>query len=165
MSRTSAGWPRRRRARSTRTCTSSRSRRGRCLAPGAIGNYELYGDRHLIVPNDDGLNFDYHLKAKSDGKAKLTIADAAGNTVRTIEGPANAGFNRVTWDMSAGRGRTAEPGEYKVTMEIGKVRAGAEGQGSAGGTLTAEPTNGSRLWALGFRPVPRDCAQSPQPRA
>jgi hypothetical protein len=40
--------------------------------------------------------------------------------VRTLEGPANAGFNRATWDLSAGQGRMAEPGEYKVTMEVGK---------------------------------------------
>jgi photosystem II stability/assembly factor-like uncharacterized protein len=86
---------------------------------GAIGNYELYGDRHLIVPNDEGLNFDYYLKAKGEGKAKIAIADAAGKAVRTIEGPMNAGMNRVTWDMTGGRGRAVEPGEYTVTLEVG----------------------------------------------
>jgi flagellar hook assembly protein FlgD len=39
--------------------------------------------------------------------------------VRTIEGAANAGMNRATWDMTGGRGRTVEPGEYTVTLEVG----------------------------------------------
>jgi photosystem II stability/assembly factor-like uncharacterized protein len=85
---------------------------------GAIGNYELYGDRHLIVPNDDGLNCDYYLKAKVDGKAKISIADATGREIRTLEGPANAGFNRVAWNMTAGRGRAVPPGEYTITLDV-----------------------------------------------
>ena len=86
--------------------------------PGAIGNFEFYGDRHLIVPNDDGLNFDYYLKSKADGVVKITIADAAGTAIRTIDGPGNAGMNRATWSMT-GRGRAVEPGEYTVTLQVG----------------------------------------------
>jgi photosystem II stability/assembly factor-like uncharacterized protein len=85
---------------------------------GAWGNFEFYGDRQLIVPNDEGLNFDYFLKAKADGKAKVTIADAAGKEVRTLEGTANAGLNRVTWDMAGARGRAVGTGEYTVTIEV-----------------------------------------------
>jgi photosystem II stability/assembly factor-like uncharacterized protein len=87
--------------------------------PGAIGNFEFYGDRHLIVPNDDGLNVDYYLKSKADGGVKITIADASGAVVRSLDGPGNAGMNRATWNMSGGRGRTAAPGEYTVTLEAG----------------------------------------------
>jgi photosystem II stability/assembly factor-like uncharacterized protein len=86
---------------------------------GAIGNYELYGDRHLLVPNDDGLNLDYFLKMRSDAKARITIADAAGKELHTLEGTANAGLNRATWDMTGARGRVVDPGEYTVTIEVG----------------------------------------------
>ncbi len=30
----------------------------------------------------------------------------------------NAGMNRVTWDMTGGRGRAVEPGEYTITLEV-----------------------------------------------
>jgi len=89
---------------------------------GAIGNYELYGDRHLVVPNDDGLNFDYFLKTKVDGKVKVAITDAAGKEVKTLEGPGAAGMNRVTWDMTGARGRAVTPGEYGVTIQAGEKK-------------------------------------------
>jgi hypothetical protein len=87
--------------------------------PGAIGNFEFYGDRQLIVPNDDGLNFDYYLKSKAEGAVKITVADAAGTAIRTIDGPGSAGMNRATWNMGGGRGRAVEPGEYTVTLQVG----------------------------------------------
>ena len=87
--------------------------------PGAIGNFEFYGDRHLIVPNDDDLHFDYYLKSKAEGAVKITIADAAGIVFRTLDGPGNAGMNRATWNMGGGRGRGVEPGEYTVTLQVG----------------------------------------------
>jgi photosystem II stability/assembly factor-like uncharacterized protein len=87
--------------------------------PGAIGNFEFYGDRHLIVPNDDDLHFDYYLKSKAEGAVKFTIADAAGTVFRTLDGPGNAGMNRATWNMGGGRGRGVEPGEYTVTLQVG----------------------------------------------
>ncbi len=86
---------------------------------GAWGNFELYGDRHLIVANDDGVNVDFFLKAKPAEKVKVTIADAAGTTVRTLEAEGHAGLNRVTWDVTAGRGRRSAPGEYTVTVAAG----------------------------------------------
>ncbi len=87
--------------------------------PGAIGNFEFYGDRQLIVPNDDGLNVDYYLKSKVEGGVKITVADAAGTVLRTFDGPGNAGMNRATWNTGGGRGRTAAPGEYTVTLQVG----------------------------------------------
>ncbi|HEY3383714.1 MAG TPA: FlgD immunoglobulin-like domain containing protein [Vicinamibacterales bacterium] len=86
---------------------------------GAWGNYELYGDRHLVVPNDDGLNFDYFLKNKAEGKITVSVSDAAGKEVRALEGTGAAGLNRVSWDMTTGRNRQAQPGEYTVTLHVG----------------------------------------------
>ena len=86
---------------------------------GPWGNFELYGDRHLIVPNDDGVNVDFFLRSKPAEKVKVAIADGAGATVRTIEAEGRAGLNRVTWDVTAGRGRRLGPGVYGVTVEAG----------------------------------------------
>jgi hypothetical protein len=83
------------------------------------GNFELYGDRQLIVPNEDGLDLEFHLGHAAVGKVAVTISDATGAVVRTFEREARAGFNRVTWDMSVGRGRLAAPGEYTVALRIG----------------------------------------------
>jgi len=92
-----------------------------CAVPreGPWGNFELYGDRHLIVPNDDGVNVDFFLRSKPAEKVKVAIADGAGATVRTIEAEGRAGLNRVTWDVTAGRGRRLGPGVYGVTVEAG----------------------------------------------
>jgi photosystem II stability/assembly factor-like uncharacterized protein len=89
---------------------------------GAWGNWELYGDRPLLVPNDDGLNFDYFLKTKADGKVKIAIADASGKEVRTLDGPGSAGMNRAVWNMRVGRGQAAAPGEYTVTVQVGEKK-------------------------------------------
>lgn len=86
---------------------------------GAWGNWELYGDRQLIVPNDEGLNFEFYLAEKPSGKAKVTITDAAGAQVRTIEEEASVGLNRISWDMTSGRGRAVPVGEYTVTIQAG----------------------------------------------
>ncbi len=90
--------------------------------PGAIGNFEFYGDRTLLVPNDDGFNFDYFLKNKVDGKVKITIADAAGKEVRTLDGPGEAGMNRAAWDTTGVRERPVAPGEYSVTVQAGEKK-------------------------------------------
>jgi photosystem II stability/assembly factor-like uncharacterized protein len=86
-------------------------------AEGAIGNYELYGDRHLIVPNDEGFAFEYYLKTKADGKASVIVTDAAGKERRTLDGTLNAGMNRVAWDMLEAGWKAVEPGEYTVTID------------------------------------------------
>jgi photosystem II stability/assembly factor-like uncharacterized protein len=86
---------------------------------GAWGNFELYGDRQLIVQNDDELHFDFFLKEKPAGRVKATVATAAGGTIRTLEAEARAGMNRISWNMRMGRGAFAAPGEYIVTLEAG----------------------------------------------
>jgi photosystem II stability/assembly factor-like uncharacterized protein len=87
--------------------------------PGAIGNFEFYGDRTLLVPNDDGLNFDYFLKSKVDGKVKITVADESGKEVRILAGPGEAGMNRAAWDMTDAHERQVTPGNFVVTLQAG----------------------------------------------
>jgi photosystem II stability/assembly factor-like uncharacterized protein len=90
---------------------------------GAWGNFELYGDRQLIVANDDEINVQFFLRDAPAGKVKVTIVNAAGATVRTIEAEGRAGINRVSWDMRAGRGAFAPPGDYTVTLQVGDRKA------------------------------------------
>jgi hypothetical protein len=77
---------------------------------GGIGNYQLLGDSHIFSPNEpNAVVVTYYLKAKATDKAKVKIADAGGEVVAELTGPAEAGLNRVLWDIgSAPRVRGAE---------------------------------------------------------
>lgn len=55
----------------------------------------------------------------------LTVSDGKGKVVRTLKGPARAGFHRVNWDLryplsadSRRGGPMATPGEYMVSLAI-----------------------------------------------
>jgi len=103
-----------------------------------FGNYHLYGDRHIVVPNEpDGLVINYFLSKELKEKVKLVITDALGTEIDTLEGTAKAGMNRIIWPMTpkftdADRERLrnarwefaylVEPGEYRVCLEIGKTK-------------------------------------------
>jgi photosystem II stability/assembly factor-like uncharacterized protein len=96
----------------------------------ALGNYHLFGDAFLEVPNEpDALVISYLVRDKVEGGATVTIADAAGDTITTIKGPAEPGLNRVSWNMrrggspGGGRGSAGVPlmpaGDYRVTVAVG----------------------------------------------
>ena len=84
-----------------------------------------------------GTTISYYLKSASTGDVKITIADATGRTIRTIDGTKDQGINRVNWNLSpqppAGRGGagfaggfgggrggfgTVDPGTYIVTLSV-----------------------------------------------
>jgi hypothetical protein len=106
---------------------------------GAWGNYELYGDRHLFVPNEDGAQITYFLRDKPAGKVTITIGNAAGQMIRTIDAPANAGLNRAEWNARAGRAGVAPPGEYTATLQAGDRKL------SQKFTVRPRVTTGSRM--------------------
>ncbi len=124
------------------------------------GNYQLYGDRVLVTPNEpNAVTISYYLRKDLSQKVKIIIKDPYGNVVRELEGSAGAGINRVRWDMRAdrpqgeapgiasrpGRGRLTEmvePGEYVVVLE-------ASGQTLQGKALI----KGRLSWAIGPFPV------------
>lgn len=102
---------------------------------GAWGNYRLFGDRHIMTPNEpNGLVFTYYLREERPDGVTLTITDASGALIRTLAGTTRAGINRVVWDFGvggpvAGRGTPggraveqpiAAPGEYLVTVQAGE---------------------------------------------
>jgi len=77
-------------------------------------------------------------KGKADGKVKIVIADAAGDTIRTFSREVKDGFNRVTWNLRADgvkfpsrradrpdadppMGATVVPGTYTLHLTYGKT--------------------------------------------
>ncbi len=99
---------------------------------GALGNYRLYGDRLAVTPNEpNGLTFAYYLKNTAPDKVTLTVTDASGKTIRTLDGATKAGLNRVVLPLvefgqqfgggGGGRGANAAPlppGEYNVLLQV-----------------------------------------------
>ena len=100
----------------------------------------LFGDRHLLTPNEpNGIVVNYYLKAAAKAKAKITVTDPFGTEWAGLEGPAEAGINRVIWDMKRQItkaeenkaafersrdvfARWAPPGEYIVILEVGSQK-------------------------------------------
>jgi hypothetical protein len=93
----------------------------------------LGGQKIFIGENAPrGAAINYYLKSAATGDVKISIADAAGKVVRTLDGTKNAGINRVTWNLAptpppgppaggfgGGRGGippSVEPGTYIVTL-------------------------------------------------
>lgn len=101
---------------------------------GALGNYRLHGDRLVVTQNEpNGMIFAYYLKEQVKDKVTLTVADASGKIIRTLDGTRKAGINRVVWDMSdvnrtpgagfrqlGGEVHVVPAGEYLVTLRIGE---------------------------------------------
>jgi hypothetical protein len=54
-----------------------------------------------------GAPINYYLKSEGSEKVEITILDAEGRVVRSIEGPKDAGINRIWWDL-----------RYEATTEI-----------------------------------------------
>jgi hypothetical protein len=82
-----------------------------------------------------GAWLDYFMPREVEGGVAITIADSAGKTVRTLNGPGEAGFHRVVWDLTAGDPKTrirrsewsgqlpfVQPGRYKVSLRAGKAK-------------------------------------------
>jgi hypothetical protein len=102
----------------------------------------IYGQRQFTVPNEPlGLVINYYMKNRLDKQVKITITDAYGEEVTTLQAKAAAGMNRVVWDMRkkltdeeqsrlkergiAGaeqQGELVPPGEYVVILEVGQKR-------------------------------------------
>ncbi len=76
-----------------------------------------------------GAQLFYYLAAPVE-KLRLSIQDLAGNEIREIEAPIEAGLHRVTWDLRGGgnarggggqrarRGAAAAPGTYRVVLDV-----------------------------------------------
>jgi hypothetical protein len=84
-----------------------------------------------------GTMISYYLESAASGDVKIAIADAAGRTIRTYDGPKTAGINRINWNLTAqstqggrgqggggggfgrgGGGTPVDPGTYIVTLTV-----------------------------------------------
>jgi photosystem II stability/assembly factor-like uncharacterized protein len=77
-----------------------------------------------------GVIVQYHVREHTGGQASLTITDATGRTVRSMQGPAVPGINRVVWDMQpdkdplwdfptpSGQPRLVRPGQYTIAVSL-----------------------------------------------
>ena len=79
-----------------------------------------------------GTTVSYYLKATASGDVKISIADVAGRTVRTLDGTGDQGINRVNWNLTTqplggrgpgagggrGGGATVDAGTYIVTLSV-----------------------------------------------
>jgi photosystem II stability/assembly factor-like uncharacterized protein len=83
-----------------------------------------------------GAMISYYLKTAPSGDVKITIADATGRTIRTLDGTKDQGINRVNWNLAPqplggrgfgggrGGGQAVEAGTYIVTLAVdGKIFA------------------------------------------
>jgi photosystem II stability/assembly factor-like uncharacterized protein len=86
-----------------------------------------------------GTYISYFLKSAAGGDVKISIADASGKAIRTMDGTRQGGINRVLWNLApnpppppaagqagglggGGRGaapQAVEPGTYVVTLSVG----------------------------------------------
>jgi hypothetical protein len=99
----------------------------------ALGNYHLFGNKHIEVPNEpDALVIQYQLLVPDTAGARVTVARVTGESIAELKGPSAAGVNRVLWNMRAGGaqgggrgggrgggGPVLPPGEYKITVTAG----------------------------------------------
>ncbi len=60
----------------------------------------MFGDPSAGTDPPFGASINYWLKEAPEGEVKLSIIDAAGDTVRTLDGTKEVGINRVMWDLN-----------------------------------------------------------------
>ncbi len=90
------------------------------------------GQQYFAGPNPPfGALINYYLKTPPAYGAKITILDAAGQTVRELTGTVEAGINRIAWDLRwaapqalrradpTARGPFVLPGTYTVRLSTG----------------------------------------------
>jgi photosystem II stability/assembly factor-like uncharacterized protein len=96
-----------------------------------------FGAGEFFAPNPTpGAAITYYLP-KAAGGVEISISDASGKTIRTLHGAAQAGMNRVHWDLrrapaATGEGPKVPPGMYAVA-------AAPAGGAALKGTVTVLP--------------------------
>jgi photosystem II stability/assembly factor-like uncharacterized protein len=82
----------------------------------------------------EGAILTFHLKGWSGEEASIAISDAGGNPAANLKNlNARPGFNRVVWDLkptsdlvngyTSGGAKFVRPGEYTVTLTVGKTKS------------------------------------------
>jgi photosystem II stability/assembly factor-like uncharacterized protein len=114
--------------------------------PAIAFDYKVFSDDQFLAQGRwaaenpaPGTALYYYLRRPASGDVTITIADSAGNAIRTLSGAKEAGIRRVQWDLRstpprltrrapAGggggggggqiQGPLVDPGEYTVTVTV-----------------------------------------------
>ena len=72
-----------------------------------------------------GADINYYLPEAAAGRVRISVVDAAGQTIRTVPGESGAGFHRTWWDL---RGDASQPVRvYTVPANMPSVTLNAQG--------------------------------------
>jgi hypothetical protein len=91
-----------------------------------------FGTGTFFAPNPDfdaGIN--YYLRDGAQGQVQIEVTDRYGAHVRSLQGPAAKGLNRVRWDLRADP--PAPDPAAAAGAPAGAGRAGGAGRGAGGG--------------------------------
>jgi photosystem II stability/assembly factor-like uncharacterized protein len=92
------------------------------------------GHKWFSTPNPPyGAMIDYYLRTAPQGNVRITIMDKSGKTVRELTGPAEAGVNRVEWDLRLPSAAQADDGFGGGGRGGGGGAGGGRGAGGGGG--------------------------------
>jgi len=101
------------------------------------------GHKWFSTPNPPyGAMIDYYLRNAAQGNVRITITDKNGKTVREMTGPADAGVNRVEWDLrlpSAAQAGGGFGGGGRGGGGGGRGGGGGGGGGRGGGQQPPQP--------------------------
>jgi len=119
-------------------------------APAAV-SFRIYnrkgntGHKWFSTPNPPyGAIVDYYLRTTLPGNVRITISDKSGKTIREMTGPAEAGVNRVEWDLrfpSAAQAAGGGPGGGRGGGGGGGRGPGGGGGGRGGGQQATQPAD------------------------
>lgn len=96
----------------------------------SLGYDGLWSDRMFVAENPEtGAYLHYWVREFTDEDVKITITNAAGDEVRTLEGGNRPGINRVIWNLQRpdnqqignpdGAPEFVAPGEYTLSITYG----------------------------------------------
>ena len=113
-------------------------------APAAVA-FRIYnrkgntGHKWFSMPNPPyGAMIDYYLRTAPQGNVRITITDKSGKTIREMTGPAEAGVNRVEWDLRLPSAAQAGGGGGGGGRGGGGGGGRGPGGGGGGGQQAAE---------------------------
>lgn len=101
----------------------------------AVTEMAMMDDQSAGRDPDYGASLNYWLGEATDEEVTLTITDADGEVVRTLDGTGNRGINRVTWDLETEpttemKLRTTPEGSDWVDLGDDRWRPAPEGRWS-----------------------------------
>lgn len=87
--------------------------------------YPSFGSRPFVAKNPPrGAVISYYLRDALTGPVDLYILSAKGDTVRKLSGPAYAGLNQATWDLTSSKPRPRALGDPTSPADLKRVEAG-----------------------------------------